>query len=217
MLPFPSLLKESARKEAYEFIDKQYKKLPRNSDGSFDERSGGFNDNDVDALRHAYVSGIFTQTYGEKAADIFGRMNEYSPGAGASSYGDSKSTNMDLWNNSVGRKYGKKTKTGKELFDKLLKALKKGELIIGLDDPRKYDGAPAAIQSRRKNSVIVLKESKTGENLVFFDLDTRTVLTKPEFLSLISSGKYPNYEIRNINGKETPVSKKDGLDFNNLC
>lgn len=34
------------------------------------------------------------------------------------------STNMDLWNNSVGRKYGKKTKSRKDLFKVLMKALK---------------------------------------------------------------------------------------------
>ena len=48
---------------------------------------------------------------------------------------------MDLWNNEVGRKYGKKTKSRKDLFKRLMKALKKDELIIHPDnDKRKYLG-----------------------------------------------------------------------------
>ena len=40
--------------------------------------SGGvFQHNDVDAFRHAYVSGVFTQEYGENAAEVFGRLNEF--------------------------------------------------------------------------------------------------------------------------------------------
>jgi hypothetical protein len=48
------------------------RKLPKNQDGTINEFSEGFDDNDVDALRHAYVSGVFTQEYGELSADIFG-------------------------------------------------------------------------------------------------------------------------------------------------
>ena len=70
----------------------------------------------MDALRHAYVSGVFTQEYGEAAANVLGRLNEYSPGGGSSSSSSTNSTNMDLWNNEVARKYGKKSKTRKELF-----------------------------------------------------------------------------------------------------
>jgi len=216
ILPFPPTLKKSAKYEVYELIDKHYKKLPKNPDGSFNEIADGFHNNDVDALRHAYVSGVFTQVYGEKVADMFGRLNEYFPVGGGSSPNGTKETNMDLWNNSIGRKYGKKTKTGKELFDKLLEALKKGELIININDQRKYTGAPI-IEPNKSNNVVVIEESKTGENLVFFDINKPLMLAKSEFISLILNGQYSNYEIRNINGKETPVSKKDGITVNNLC
>ena len=120
---WPPALKEEAKNEVYKLIDKNVRKLPRNNDGTFNEFSEGFNDNDVDALRHAYVSGVFTQEYGEMAADIFGRANEFFPFGGASSSNFINSTNMDLWNNAVGRKYGKKSKTRKELLKNLMKAL----------------------------------------------------------------------------------------------
>ena len=134
----PFALKAEARKEAYKLIDKLLRKLPKNADGSINEFVEGLDDNDVDALRHAYVSGVFTQEYSETASDIFGRLNETFPVGGISSSNSKNSTNMDLWNNAVGRKYGKKAKTRKELFKNLLKALKIGELIIDPDtDTRK--------------------------------------------------------------------------------
>jgi len=69
-------LKEEAKIEAYEFIDRNLKKLPRNEDGSFNEFADGFADNDVDALRHAYVSGVYTMEYSEDTAEKLGRLQE---------------------------------------------------------------------------------------------------------------------------------------------
>ena len=125
----PFSLRDEAKKEAYKLIDKHLRKLPKNQDGTINELADGFIDNDVDALRHSYTSGVFTQEYSETAADVFGRLNESFPGGGVSSSNSENSTNMDLWNNDVGRKYGKKAKTRKELFKNLIKALKNGELI----------------------------------------------------------------------------------------
>jgi hypothetical protein len=41
-------------------------------------------------------------------------------------------------------------------------------------------------------------------------------MSKDEFIVLIKNGVYPNYEIRKINNKETPISKKDNINSNNL-
>ena len=41
-------------------------------------------------------------------------------------------------------------------------------------------------------------------------------ISKEEFVTSIKSGGYPDYEIRNIGEKETPVSKRDRFNFNNL-
>jgi hypothetical protein len=205
------------KEEIYTLIDKYYKKLPKDTNGNFDEFQEGFHNNDVDALRHAYVSGRFTQKYGAKVANILGILNEVLPVLGGrSSLGGTKEENMDLWNNAVGRKYGKKTKTEKELFNKLMKAVENGELIIDLNDTREYKGDKFT-ELKDKKGIIVLEESKTGENLKFFDTDTGQIMSKNEFVSLIVEDKYPGYEIRNISGKETPVSKKDGDSSNNLC
>ena len=75
----PDLLLIEARGEAYEYFDKNVRNLKRNSNGKIDVVALGLADNDVDAFRHAYVSGVFTQVYSENTADIFGRINEYSP------------------------------------------------------------------------------------------------------------------------------------------
>lgn len=52
--------KSKSEKESYEFFDMHIRKLPKNADGTFDKSTGLFDDNDVDAVRHAYTSGIFT-------------------------------------------------------------------------------------------------------------------------------------------------------------
>jgi len=213
---WPPALKEEAKKEAYKLIDKYLRKLPKNANGTFNEFAEGFNDNDVDALRHAYVSGVFTQEYNETAADIFGRLNEYALGGDSSSSRSTNSTNMDLWNNAVGRKYGKKSKIRKELFKKLMKALKNGELIIDPEnDTRKYLGA-GEIKELAAGMVIVLDENKKGKNRIFYDLGLKKVISKAEFVADIKKGNYPNYELRVIRGDEIPASKKDGVSVDNL-
>jgi hypothetical protein len=66
-----------ARLEVYQLIDSQYKPMPKKSDGSIDEYAKGLGNNDVDALRHAYVSGRYTMEFGEETANILGRLNEF--------------------------------------------------------------------------------------------------------------------------------------------
>ena len=154
-------LKDEARIEIYKLIDQNIRSLPKSSDGSFDEFQDGFVDNDVDALRHAYVSGVYTIEFGEDTADILGRLNElfnlnYSEIS-------EKSQNMDLWNNAVGRKYGKKAKNKRNLYDLLIKALKNDELIISPSDERKYKGEKF-LKIKPKSLVIKIKENKTGAN-----------------------------------------------------
>ena len=213
---WPPALKEEAKKEVYKLIDKHLRKLPKNQDGTFNEFADGFNDNDIDALRHAYTCGVFTQEYNEKAAEIFGRLNEYFPGENISSSNSENSTNMDLWNNNIGIKYGKKTKSRKDLFKRLMKALRNGELIIYPEnDKRVYKGA-GKLTKDISGMVIVLDENKNGKNRIFYDLNKEQVIKKDEFVTLIKNGVYPNYELRKICGDEIPVSKKDIFSTNNL-
>jgi len=116
-------LNSKSELEAYAFFDKHIRKLPKNTDGSFNKLEGGFDDNDVDAIRHAYTSGVFTQVYGEKVALILGEMNELTPMGGSSS-NNTNSSKMDLWNNKVGVRYGKKT-SGKLKLSSFFISIKK--------------------------------------------------------------------------------------------
>ncbi len=134
-IPFFDLRNE-AEQELYILIDQRLRKLTRGKDGSIDSGSDEFHDNDVDAIRHAYVSGVFTREYGSAMADVLGRLNELFPLNGASDTSRVQSTNMDLWNNAVGQRYGQEFRTRSELFEALLNALKKGELIQNLRDRR---------------------------------------------------------------------------------
>lgn len=208
-------LKSTCEIESYEFADRFIRKLPRRSDGSFDLSSGEFYDNDIDAIRHAYTSGIFTQEYGEKVTEILGDMNELVPFGGNSSSNNPNSKNMDLWNNRIGRKLGLKTSGKLKLFKLILKALKNGELIIDPENDSRINEVLSG-KINIKNKVFVVKESKKGKNLSYFDFEKSVILSRSEFISEIQLGKYPFYEIRIVKGDETPVSKKDKNIPNNL-
>ena len=142
-------------------------------------------------------------------------MNELTPMGGSSS-NNTNSSKMDLWNNKVGIKYGKKTSGKLKLFKFLLKALKNNELITDPEtDPRisKIDNVNL---KNYQDKVVVVKESKKGKNLQYFDINSSILFNRDEFVSAIIAGKYPRYEIRKVKGEDTPVSKKDSLVPNNL-
>lgn len=126
MTRWPWLLKDQAQAEAYKYFDRNVRELPKLSNGQVNPTAVGLQDNDIDAFRHAYVSGVFTQEYGEAAADVFGRLNEFSPFDLYSNSNNPRALNMDLWNNEVGRKYGRATKDRKSLLIKIHKALEGG-------------------------------------------------------------------------------------------
>ena len=58
-------LKIKSEEEAYEYFDKNIRKLTRKSDGKIDRYAPGLVDNDIDAFRHSYASGRYTQEYNE--------------------------------------------------------------------------------------------------------------------------------------------------------
>ena len=122
---------------------------------------------------------------------------------------------MDYWNNEVGRKYGKKAKLKQELAELLHRALKNGELIISLDDPRKF-GGETSFQIDSNKPVIVLKESETGRNELFCDLSNGNVFDRESFVASIGNGEYPGYTVASIDGLATPMSKPDSVASNNL-
>jgi hypothetical protein len=211
---WPHSLMEEACKESYQYFHKKIRPLPINSKGDFSETANEFTDNDVDAFRHAYVSGRFTQEYGKNVADVFGRMNEYfsfSPTTG----GGKASTNIDYWNNSISRKYCQKTRKKENLLKALHESLKNGEMIIDLKDPRKYNGS-VTYNVHKNKSVIVLKQSATGRNEKYFELSTKRAMTRSQFVSSIRKGEFPGYRLANYFGVATPVTKKDHLKVNNL-
>jgi hypothetical protein len=212
-IPKILFLKTQARDELYKLIDTHYKPMPKKEDGSIDPYAHGLADNDIDALRHAYVSGVYTMEYGETTAEMLGRLNELTSNSRAVE--ENSTENMDLWNNAAGRSYGKIAKSRKELFDFLLKAMKEGELITEPSDSRKYKGEKI-IKRVPKNFVIKIKENESGANILFYDFTDQIVMTKEQFLSNIKSGMYNNYSYKTVDGIEIPISKRDRFKFNNL-
>ena len=211
-------LKDKAEGEIYILVDKHLRSLPKKGDGTIDGGSEAVMNNDVDALRHAYVSGVYTMEYSEWAAEFLGDLWEQNPFSyiGQSRPGEENAKNMDLWNNAVGRRYGKKSKTREELFWHLMEALKKGELIIDLRDKRRYPSDADLLKKAPLKEVVVIRESETGANLLFLDTKKKLVFSRESFVAMIKGGQYPGYEIRLINEVEYPASKADGILTNNL-
>jgi hypothetical protein len=206
-------LKDEAQNQLYEWFDKEVRSLPKKHDGTIDPYGHGLVDNDVDAMRHAFVSGVYTIEFSEKTAEMMGRLNEFqnfdytsaAPGA----------ENMDIWNNAIGRKVAKNAKTWRELYESLLKAMDTGDLILTPADPRKYKGEKS-IKRIPKSFVIKIKENKTGANLEFLDVRRRKVMSKEVFIQAIREGRYPGYAIRKHQSGEFPYSTRDRFSFNNL-
>ena len=67
-----------------------------------------------------------------------------------------------------------------------------------------------------RKRIKVIKKSDTGRNIQFRDNYTRKVMTDEKLVKEIKEGNYPNYHIRNINHRETPVSNPDKSKDNNL-
>lgn len=212
----PTTLKNEARDESYAYFNENIRPLPKDENGKIDPTQSGFHNNDVDAFRHAYVSGVFTIEYSETAADILGRIQEdYNPADVYSNSNNPSSRNMDLWNNAIGRKYGTKTKDRKFLLKLLHTALKNGELIVTPQDSRKYEGATHDSSNKAK-PLIVLVEDKKGRNQIFYDTIRKKVFTTEQLVALIKEGIYPTYTVKVIHGIPTPVSNPDYRDTNNL-
>jgi hypothetical protein len=208
-------VRDEAIEEAYAHFDLHIRQLPKRKNGKINIRAHGLEDNDADAFRHAYLSGVFTQEYGERAANFLGLAYEYTPWAQYSNAVSPRSRNMDLWNNKIWRKYGKKTRGRKALLKLIHKALKNGELITYPADPREFTGATAP-PKRISKPIIALSKSSTGRNQIFFDLQKGLTLSREDLVILIRAGKYRGYSVKLIRGIETPVSKRDGRKINNI-
>jgi hypothetical protein len=202
-------LMEKCREEAYEYFDKNIRPLPKQENGEFHVSKEKFYDNDVDAFRHAYTSGVFTQEESALFANLAGIYNEYK------GTNPINVQNMDLWNNAVGRKYGKKTTSKKELAEMLKKVLQTKELITDSNDPREYKGL-RHINYDPKKPVQVIQESDTGRNEYFLDLSNGNIMDREGFVHAIESGSYPGYLVANIDSISTPMSKPDSNSDNNL-
>lgn len=70
-------LQFDARDELYLLIDKHYKIMQKDSNGKINPQALGLADNDIDALRHSYVSAVYVIEFSYDTAELLGRLNEY--------------------------------------------------------------------------------------------------------------------------------------------
>jgi hypothetical protein len=128
----PRGAKREIEQEAYRYYE-QLSGVPlaRRADGSF--QSQGHND-ELDAFRHAYTSGRVTQlALGQQwLARRFGNDAEIGPAHPNDPY----EHRMDLWNNEAGRRIGDATSGRDELAREVFGALRRGDLVTGLQDAR---------------------------------------------------------------------------------
>ncbi len=149
------------------------------------------------------------QRYRKKAAQLLGWLNEL-VNVGQSAAEE----NMNFWNNYVGIKYGKKCKSRPKLADLLREAPKNGELITDIKDTRKHS-AYKETRPEKNKQIVVLKQSKSGRNELFYDLLSGALMKRGAFVRQIESGRYPGYRVSIIHGVKTPVSKSDDSTGNN--
>lgn len=211
-------LKLKYETEAYQYFHNNIRKFPLDENGQAIINAETAHNNDVDAFRHAYVSGSFTIKYNNLAANILGQLNEIK---GNLNEQPKEEENMDLWNNKVGRQYGEKVSSRKDLATLLKKALKNNELINTIDqtkDSRKYqeDISEEKKKIDTNKPVIVLSEKESGRNEWFLDLLKGTVMDKATFVNQINADQYPGYNVATIHDELTPMSKPDGNSANNL-
>lgn len=68
----------------------------------------------------------------------------------------------------------------------------------------------------KKPRVIVTQESDTGRNQKFRDTKNKERMTRAQFVKKIRQGVYSGYYVRKMNGVQTPVSKPNGFEEDNL-
>lgn len=128
----PKGAKREIEQEAYRHYEQlSGVQLARRADGSF--QSQGHNDA-LDAFRHAYTSGRVTQlALGTQwVARHFGDAAEIGPAHPNDPY----EHRMDLWNNEAGRRIGDATSGPEALAREAYAALRRGDLVAGLQDAR---------------------------------------------------------------------------------
>ena len=68
----------------------------------------------------------------------------------------------------------------------------------------------------KNRRVKVIKENDSGRNERFKDCTNGNEMTRNQFVKEIKKGNYEEYYVRKINALDTPVSKPDGKENNNL-
>ncbi len=123
--------------ESYLQYEKVFKvALPRGNKGKVIITKIVARNNQIDAFRHAYVSGVFAMKYGNTVAKILGNFKEMYDDI---FYNQSKQEKaMDYWNNAIGRRYGIMVKSRGNLAKILKESITKRELVVEIDDYRCY-------------------------------------------------------------------------------
>ena len=61
-------LKDEALLDLYTRLDKDLRPMPKKSDGTIDQYCAGLINNNIDALRHAFLSGVYAIEFSSETA-----------------------------------------------------------------------------------------------------------------------------------------------------
>jgi hypothetical protein len=100
-----------------------------------------------DAFRHAYASAAMAREYNGWASHLFGDLNEARGDLSRGHPQKSYSKHMDRWNNAAGRRLAEGAADNDEIADRVHDALKRGDLIIDVDQDARYYTGPTLVPS----------------------------------------------------------------------
>jgi hypothetical protein len=121
--------------------------------------SRGHNDA-YDAMRHAYVTGRFSEEYGSVAGQAYGLAHEISHP------NDKLERDMDLHNNRMGAQYSGETTTPRELYDRVIEGYVAGELVEapGLKPSAEYKNLDKVDPESKAGKIVSEMDRQLGGN-----------------------------------------------------
>ena len=164
--------------------------------------------NEADAFKHTFMQAQLAVQYNSAAADIAGNIHEWQ---GNNYMGQSAGeSNMDLWNNAVGRTIGKeireemnqerkvfsKTEVDDRIAAKVMQKMRNGELITTPNDTRKYKTPSEKFSDEIREKWRNMQYSRNSR------IQTRTSNNKKSSASGTTDGKWVT-----INGNHVLIDK----------
>ncbi|MBS0586839.1 MAG: hypothetical protein JSS37_02540 [Proteobacteria bacterium] len=134
-----------------------------------------------DVFRHSYVSAKLSAAFGSSNAQIFDlwELTSLSP----------SQSNMDHWNNNMGRQIGGMASTSAGILDGIIDAMANGDFLLHPSDPREYTGDIMGIDGLSNLSPMSLIEALAEDISDFSEEIQNWFYNALDFLDSNSDGR----------------------------